>query len=180
VTGPDGRKTIEPDPDYAPLVAKLFEWYATGRYSLSELTRKAAEAGFVFRKSKRPVSRAAVHTLLRNRMFTGRFVWKGKNYQGNYPPSVSEESWERVRTVVAERNRCKTQPARKAFAFSRSVACGHRGCALVGEIKKGKYVYYHCTGYKQKCREPFVRKKSWKKDLPPCRAPSNWTTRSSP
>jgi site-specific DNA recombinase len=28
---------------------------------------------------------------------------------------------------------------------------------MVGEIKKGKYTYYHCTGYKQKCPEPYVR-----------------------
>jgi hypothetical protein len=28
---------------------------------------------------------------------------------------------------------------------------------MVGEIKKGKYVYYHCTGYKGKCNEPYTR-----------------------
>jgi len=27
----------------------------------------------------------------------------------------------------------------------------------VAEIKKGKYVYYHCTGFKGKCGEPYVR-----------------------
>jgi len=27
----------------------------------------------------------------------------------------------------------------------------------VGEIKKGRYVYYHCTGYKRKCPEPYTR-----------------------
>jgi hypothetical protein len=27
----------------------------------------------------------------------------------------------------------------------------------VGEIKKGRYVYYHCTGYKGKCPEPYTR-----------------------
>ena len=157
VVGPDGRKTIEFDPVYAPLVAKLFEWYATGLYSLTELTRKAAQAGFVFRKSQKPVSRAAVHTLLRNRMFTGRFVWKGKLYQGNYTPLVSEELWEKVQAVMKERNRTKTRASRRNFAFSRLIVCGHCGCALVGEMKKGKYVYYHCTGHKQKCPEPFVR-----------------------
>jgi site-specific DNA recombinase len=35
--------------------------------------------------------------------------------------------------------------------------CGHCGCALVGELKKGRYIYYHCTGYKRKCDEPYVR-----------------------
>ena len=34
--------------------------------------------------------------------------------------------------------------------------CAHCGCALLAEIKKGKYVYY-CTGFKGKCGEPYVR-----------------------
>jgi len=37
------------------------------------------------------------------------------------------------------------------------VNCGHCGCALVAEKKKGKYVYYHCTGNKGKCPEPYTR-----------------------
>ncbi len=28
---------------------------------------------------------------------------------------------------------------------------------MVGEIKKGCYVYYHCTGYKGRCPEPYTR-----------------------
>jgi site-specific DNA recombinase len=34
---------------------------------------------------------------------------------------------------------------------------GGRSCALTGEIKKGGYVYYHCTGHKGKCPEKYVR-----------------------
>jgi hypothetical protein len=37
------------------------------------------------------------------------------------------------------------------------VHCGHCGCLLVGELKKGKYVYYHCTGNRGKCPEPYTR-----------------------
>ena len=33
--------------------------------------------------------------------------------------------------------------------------CGCCGCAMVGELKKGRCVYYHCTGYKGKCAEPY-------------------------
>jgi hypothetical protein len=43
------------------------------------------------------------------------------------------------------------------FAFSGLIACGHCGCSIVGEIKKQRYVYYHCTGYKGRCEEPYVR-----------------------
>jgi site-specific DNA recombinase len=34
VAGRDGKKIIEPDPESAPLIARLFEWYATGMLSL--------------------------------------------------------------------------------------------------------------------------------------------------
>jgi hypothetical protein len=41
------------------------------------------------------------------------------------------------------------------------IACGRCSCSVVGEIKKQKYIYYHCTGYADKCRgEPaFCRRK---------------------
>src|SRR3954463_6171308 len=51
VAGPDGKRIIVPDPDVAPIVSKIFEWYATGRSSLRELARKARDAGLVYRKS---------------------------------------------------------------------------------------------------------------------------------
>lgn len=38
------------------------------------------------------------------------------------------------------------------FAFSGLMVCHQCGCSIVGEIKKQKYVYYHCTGYADKCR----------------------------
>ena len=50
-----------------------------------------------------------------------------------------------------------TSDAKHNFAFSGLIACGHCGCSIVGEIKKQRYVYYHCTGYKARCDEPYVR-----------------------
>ena len=40
---------IEPDPDRAPIIMKLFEWYASGECSLKALTKKAAAAGLTNR-----------------------------------------------------------------------------------------------------------------------------------
>ena len=33
------------------------------------------------------------------------------------------------------------------FAFSGLIYCGKRGCSVAGELKKQRFVYYHCTGY---------------------------------
>lgn len=46
---------------------------------------------------------------------------------------------------------------KRNFAFTGVITCGHCGCSVVGEMKKGKYVYYHCTGWKGKCSGPYVR-----------------------
>lgn len=40
VAGPDGKKIIEPDPETAPIIARLFEWYATGSLSLREAAKR--------------------------------------------------------------------------------------------------------------------------------------------
>ena len=44
--GPNGKRIIEHDPQIAPLVRHLFEWYATGRYSLRDITKRAHDEGF--------------------------------------------------------------------------------------------------------------------------------------
>jgi len=160
VEGPDRKRTIIPDPERAPIITKMFEWYATGRFSLDAIVVKARAAGFVYHRTLKPVSRAAIHEIFRNRMFTGRFLWQGKLCQGAYKPLISEELWLKVQGIMATRGKKKTRFVRHHFAFSKLIACGHCGCALVGEIKKKKYIYYHCTGYKGKCPEPFVREET--------------------
>jgi DNA invertase Pin-like site-specific DNA recombinase len=51
VAGPDGKKIIATDPEVAPIVSKLFEWYATGQYALKEVARMARHTGFIYRRT---------------------------------------------------------------------------------------------------------------------------------
>jgi site-specific DNA recombinase len=97
VVGPDSKKIIEPDPDSAPVIARLFEWYATGTLSLKEAARKARAAGLVYRKSGAPVPVSTVHSTLRNRLYMGEFAWNGHVYLGKHRPLVTRELWERCR-----------------------------------------------------------------------------------
>jgi len=153
VAGPDGKKIIATDRAVAPIVSKLFEWYATGQYSLKEVAQKARDAGFIYRRTGARVPTSAVHTILRNRLYTGQFEWNGKLVQGRHQPLVSLELWERVQGILDGRNATKAKRGKHDFAFSGLIACVKCGCSVVGEIKKQRYVYYHCTGYADKCRE---------------------------
>jgi DNA invertase Pin-like site-specific DNA recombinase len=60
VVGPDGKKTIAPDPQNGPIIAHLFGWYATGTLSLKEAAEEARSAGLVYRTGK-PVPTSTVH-----------------------------------------------------------------------------------------------------------------------
>ena len=152
ITGPDGKKIIRPDPALSPIVARLFECYARGDISLKEAARKAHAAGLTYPKSGAKVPVSTVHTILRNRLYTGWFEWNGKVIQGKHEALVPVELWERVQDVLDGRFAKNAKRGRHDFAFSGLIACHACGCAVVGEIKKERYVYYHCTGYADKCR----------------------------
>jgi len=152
VTGPDGKKIIATDPAIAPLIAKLFGWYARGDISLKEAARKAHSAGLAYPRSGGKVPVSTIHTILRNRLYTGWFEWNGKLIEGRHEALVPVELWERVQGVLDGRFAKKAKRGRHDFAFSGLIACAQCGCAVVGEIKKQRYVYYHCTGYADKCQ----------------------------
>jgi site-specific DNA recombinase len=73
---------------------------------------------------------------------------------------VSRALWDRVQAVMDGRKASAQRMGKREFAFAGLVKRGHCGCAMVGEMKKRKYVYYHCTGWKGKCPEPYVREEA--------------------
>ena len=156
VMGPTGKRIIEPDPNIAPIITRIFQWYATGNCSLAKLTEKAAKAGLLSRSNKL-IPKSNIHKLLRKRIYTGDFDWGGKTYHGNHEPLISQSLFERVQEILKGRYATKQKVVKHQFTYSGLVNCGHCGCALVAERKKGRYVYYHCTGNKGKCAEPYTR-----------------------
>jgi site-specific DNA recombinase len=103
------------------------------------------------------VSFLLTRTVLRKLIYTGEFAYGGKVYQGSHEPLVSRVVWVRCQEILDGRHKDKHRKTTHDFAFSGIIRCGHCGCSLVGEMKKGRYVYYHCTGYRGKCPEPYTR-----------------------
>jgi site-specific DNA recombinase len=164
-TSEDGRKVIAVDLLIAPFIKTLFEEFSSGRHSLKSVAGLMHDKGFRYRKSLAKVPVSTVHTILRNRIYTGWFDWKGKTIRGKHEALVTVEMWERVQDVLDGRHASGRKLRKHSFAYSGLLNCGHCGCAMVGEIKKGKYVYYHCTGYRGKCPEPYVREEEISKQF---------------
>jgi DNA invertase Pin-like site-specific DNA recombinase len=157
VVGPDAKRIIVPDDELAPVVRKLFERYASGKYSLKEVAKLARADGLVYRKSGTLVPTSTVHKILRKRAYCGEYDYNGVTYAGKYEGIISKELWQEAQDVLDSRHLKRPKKRTHDFAFSNLITCGHCGCAMVGEIKKGRYIYYHCTGYKGKCPEPYTR-----------------------
>lgn len=151
VTNPDGRKVIAIDSEVAPIILKMFQWYASGDYSLSEVASKARREGLVYKKTGNPVPRCTVHTILQNPLYAGLVRWNGETYPGRHESLVTMDLWEQVQNNLKGRGVRKRRRGRYEFAFARLITCSRCGCAIVGEIKKGKYIYYHPTAHEGKC-----------------------------
>ena len=158
----DGKRVIEPDPELGPLVARVFEWYETGCYALTELTEKARGIGLVYRQSRKPLLRSQIHVLLHNPIYMGNFIWRGERYQGNHKPLVNRAVWDCVQRTLSGRAPRRRQRRRHQFAFSGLIHCGvcadeGRCFMLIAEMKKERYVYYRCEECKRRRRAVYVR-----------------------
>ena len=147
----DEKHHIEPVPELVPGIKRLFEWYATGNYSVDELALKAkAEGLYIDTKGASP-ARTTVHKILTNPVYYGSFRWAGRLFPGSHQPIISKALFDHVQDELEQRNNRRTGKRKHDWPFQGLLSCGHCGCALSPERKKNRYVYYHCTHHLRKC-----------------------------
>jgi DNA invertase Pin-like site-specific DNA recombinase len=147
--------TIEPKEPEASVIQKLFKLYATGNFSIRKLRDIAFEEGLTGRRSNRKLSRSEIERILKNPIYYGEFIWKGKRYKGTHTPLITRSLFDAVQEVFAGFKKAKER--RHWFPVSGVVTCSRCSCAIVGETHKGKYTYYRCTHHHGKCGQPYVR-----------------------
>ena len=151
-----GQKFIEPDPETAPIIHQLFERYDSGNYSLDQLTSQAYLDGLRSKNGGR-VHKSIIHALLNNPIYHGEFKWGGKLYKGTHRPIVSRALFNHVQIRLQGRGHRKSGLKAYQWTFQGMVSCGRCGYLMIPEIKKGKYVYYHCAGDYGRCAKEYVR-----------------------
>lgn len=96
-----GRSDIVLDPDAAPLVKKLFEEYATGAFTISEMVQKAKNWGLRNKYGKKSYpQKALVHRMLTNPFYYGQMQIKGQLYRHRYEPLVSKAVFDQCQSVL--------------------------------------------------------------------------------
>ena len=127
----DGReiRTVEVDPERAPLVQAAFELYATGEYSLSDVAQIMEDRGLTSRPTRKaeakPLGQNRMQQMLRNDYYIGIVRYCGKSYPGRHEPLIPLSLFERVQTLLDSRIERRTNegppPLPKGHAVLRQV-----------------------------------------------------------
>ena len=151
--GEKGHKIHVIDEKVAPYIKEMFTLYATGNYSTPSLGKKMYELGFRSRAGGRVV-KSKIHKLLGDPFYYGKFVWKGKEYDGKHEPIVSKDLFEQVR---AKMNRPSAPYHNKHFKELRGkVVCGNCQKTVTWERQKG-----HWYGACKQCKAQLAEDKQY-------------------
>jgi DNA invertase Pin-like site-specific DNA recombinase len=141
---------VDIDNGKAHKVVKMFELYATGKYTLHSLANWCKENSLVGNLGK-PLVIANIQKNLQNIFYLGLMKWKGEIFEGKHEPLISKKLFDKCQEVMQKRG--KVQEVRKHhFAFLGLMKCASCGCSITGERQKG-HNYYRCTKKKGLCQE---------------------------
>ncbi len=148
-------KTIVVDEERRPFLRRLFDDFATGKYSIADMRNKAREWGLVTAKGNRSLSLTETRRILQNPVYYGLLRYGGETHVGKHEPIISKEIFDACQQVFERR--CRPHRHRKGwFPFVGLAKCSFCGCSITAERQKGRD-YYRCSKKRGKCPEPFVR-----------------------
>ncbi len=150
------RKELEPLPEKAKIIKHAFELYATGDYSLKSVCNLLYAAGHVYQTSmpRMPINR--LEYFLKNPVYIGKVNHKGEWFEGTHEPLITADLFERAQQAF-ERKARPCVHGSVDLVYRGQIKCGECGRYLVGEIKKGKYVYYRCSSLKNECSQGYIK-----------------------
>ena len=148
-------RDIDIDLEKAPLVRKGFELYATGKYTLKQISRAFKDMGLRSHKGN-VLAVSCVQGMLSKSFYYGLFVFNGETHQGTHKPIIAKKLFDECQEVMKSRGHIKTRKAEKTFPFRGLLTCGECKCAITAEVQKG-HNYYRCTKKREMCSQKYVR-----------------------
>ncbi len=145
-------RTIVIDPERAPIIVWAFETYATGLYSLADITILLEARGLRSRGNRRraphPLTIARVHKLLSNPYYAGYITHQGHIYEGRHERLISQELFDKVQAVLHAHRHAGERDRKHQHYLKGTIRCGTCGSQLVYSSHKGNggiYEYFVCT-----------------------------------
>lgn len=126
----EGRnvRSVAVDEARAPFVKLAFDLFATNNYAYDDIAAELTDRGLVLpasaRRPEHSISTNKVVQMLTDRYYLGEVVYKGESYPGRHPALISEETFERVQTLVKHRNRGHERRRKHHSYLKGTLFCG--------------------------------------------------------
>jgi site-specific DNA recombinase len=166
--GDMGNKPL--DPERAPVIKSIFELYATGDWSLSDMARWANGQGLTtvpmrrrrteeemlaeeeeevqIARISRPITANMIHKIITNPFYIGRVIGNGGEYvpSNSHEALVSEELFDKVQRTLEKKKLSKHYTNKLDFPHRGLVRCLDCGRVYTPYEKKGiQYFYSRCV-----------------------------------
>lgn len=135
-----------------------FELYATGDYTLNELSDEPYDRGLHTRPTqRRPAQQVSINKLslmLRDRYYLGYVTCQGEEYQGRHEPLIDEDLFDHVQGIIEavrqnakERRRVHRRYRKGSIFCGRCQQAGHTGRLVIQHVVNSRgttYTYFFC------------------------------------
>ncbi len=129
------------DPQKAPLVKRMFQEYATGKYSIETMKKITKEFGLTNRNGCY-LGINPIHGMLRETFYYGLITHKRGTFQGEHPPLITKALFDKVQFMLHDRG-FKIEHHHK-YIFQGLMKCYVCGKILKAMTAKRNHRYYLC------------------------------------
>ena len=155
-TDDQGRevRTVEVDPERAPLIRWAFETYAQGESSVSGLLRDLTARGLTTvpspKRPSKPLGKNTLYKLLTNPYYAGVIRYKGALHPGAHEPLIEPTLFDQVQSLLKARNAQATRHVQHAHHLKGLLHCGSCGSRMLLDFATNPrgttYAYFVCSG----------------------------------
>ena len=146
-------RTVIIDHKTSPFIVKLFELYATGRYTLAQTADTLYQGGLRTKLGKK-VAKGTLHRIIKDSFYYGLMVYNGMTNKGNHTPLISKKLFDQANEM--RKNRGKMKAIKHKFALKGTLKCASCGCVITAELQRN-HVYYRCTHSRPCPERKYVR-----------------------
>jgi len=168
----EGReiRTVTIDTDRAELIKLAFELYATGEYTLADLSDELYDRGLRSRPTAlHPAKQVSINKLslmLRDRYYLGVITYKDEEFEGRHDALIDEDLFGRVQDIIESRSTAKERRRVHHHYVKGSLFCGR--CQQAGITQRmiiqhtvnsrgSEYTYFFCRNKQNgSCPSPHI------------------------
>ncbi|BEH02478.1 hypothetical protein brsh051_17590 [Brooklawnia propionicigenes] len=155
-TDAQGReiRTVEIDPERAPLIRWAFETYAKGETSVTGLLRDLTARGLTTvpspKRPPKPLGKNTLYKLFTNPYYAGVVRYKGALHPGAHEPLIEPALFDQVQSLLKARNAKMTRHVTHAHHLKGLLHCGSCGSRMLLDFATNPrgttYAYFICSG----------------------------------